>query len=126
MNENDIATKILDAAFKVHRALGPGLLESAYKECLYYELKNTELQVQKEVALPLVYEDVKLECGYRADLVIEHAVLVELKSVEALTDIHLAQTLTYLKLSKCKLALLINFNSLYLKNGIKRIINGKI
>lgn len=126
MNENDIATKILDAAFKVHRALGLGLLESAYKECLYYELKNTELQVQKEVALPLVYEDVKLECGYRADLVIEHAVLVELKSVEALTDIHLAQTLTYLKLSKCKLALLINFNSLYLKNGIKRIINGKI
>jgi GxxExxY protein len=126
MNENDIATKILDAAFKVHRALGPGLLESAYKECLYYELKNTELQVQKEVALPLVYEDVKLECGYRADLVIEHAVLVELKSVEALTDIHLAQTLTYLKLSKCKLGLLINFNSLYLKNGIKRIINGKI
>lgn len=74
----------------------------------------------------MVYEDVKLECGYRADLVIEHAVLVELKSVEALTDIHLAQTLTYLKLSKCKLALLINFNSLYLKNGIKRIINGKI
>jgi GxxExxY protein len=125
-HENEIATEILDAAFKVHRSLGPGLLESAYKECLYFELKKSTLFVQKEVALPLIYEDVKLECGYRADLVIENSVIVELKSVEALTDIHLAQTLTYLKLAKCKLGLLINFNSLYLKDGIKRVINGKI
>jgi GxxExxY protein len=125
-SENEIATEILDAAFKIHRSLGPGLLESAYKECLFYELKKISLWVQKEVALPLVYEEVKLDCGYRADLLVENSVVVELKSVEALTDIHLAQTLTYLKLAKCKLGLLINFNSLYLKDGIKRVINGKI
>jgi GxxExxY protein len=125
-SENEIATEILDAAFKIHRAIGPGLLESAYKECLFYELKKTSLLVQKEVALPLMYEEVKLECGYRADLLVENSVIVELKSVEALTDIHLAQTLTYLRLANCKLGLLINFNSQYLKDGIKRIINGKI
>lgn len=125
-HENEIATEILDAAFKIHRSIGPGLLESAYKECLFYELKKTSLWVQKEVALPLVYEEVKLDCGYRADLLVENSVIVELKSVEALTDIHLAQTLTYLRLANCKLGLLINFNSQYLKDGIKRIINGKI
>lgn len=125
-HENEIATEILDAAFKIHRAIGPGLLESAYKECLFYELKKTTLYVQKEVALPLIYEEVKLECGYRADLLVENSVLVELKSVEALTDLHLAQTLTYLRLANCKLGLLINFNSQYLKDGIKRVINGKI
>jgi len=125
-HENEIATEILDAAFKIHRSLGPGLLESAYKECLFYELKKTSLWVQKEVALPLVYEEVKLDCGYRADLLVENSVVVELKSVEALTDLHLAQTLTYLRLANCKLGLLINFNSQYLKDGIKRIINGKI
>ena len=86
-SENEIATEILDAAFKIHRAIGPGLLESAYKECLFYELKKTSLLVQKEVALPLMYEEVKLECGYRADLLVENSVIVELKSVEALTDI---------------------------------------
>ncbi len=125
-HENEIATEILDAAFKIHRSIGPGLLESAYKECLFYELKKTSLWVQKEVALPLVYEEVKLDCGYRADLLVENSVIVELKSVEALTDLHLAQTLTYLRLANCKLGLLINFNSQYLKDGIKRIINGKI
>lgn len=125
-HENEIATEILDAAFKIHRSLGPGLLESAYKECLFYELKKTSLWVQKEVALPLVYEEVKLDCGYRADLLVENSVVVELKSVEALTDLHLAQTLTYLRLANCKLGLLINFNSQYIKDGIKRIINGKI
>jgi GxxExxY protein len=126
IHENELATEILDAAFKIHRALGPGLLESAYKECLFYELNKTSLIVQKEVALPLIYESVKLECGYRADLLINHRVIVELKSVDALSDIHLAQTLTYLKLANCKLGLLINFNSLYLKDGIKRVINGKL
>ena len=125
-HENEIATEILDAAFKIHRSLGPGLLESAYKECLFYELKKTSLWVQKEVALPLVYEEVKLDCGYRADLLVENSVIVELKSIEALTDLHLSQTLTFLRLANCKLGLLINFNSQYLKDGIKRIINGKI
>ncbi len=121
--ENELATQALDSAFKVHRSLGPGLLESAYKECLFYEIKQSELLVQKEFPLPLIYEEVKLECGYRADLLIENKLIIEIKSVEALTDIHLAQTLTYLKLAKCKLGLLINFNVLLLKYGIKGVIN---
>ncbi|MES2779880.1 MAG: GxxExxY protein [Bacteroidota bacterium] len=125
LTENELAALTLDAAFKVHRGLGPGLLESAYKECLFYELNKTGLSVQKEVPLPLVYEEVKLECGYRADIMIQNRFVIELKSVEALNDIHLAQTLTYLKLSKCKLGLLINFNVLLLKDGIRRIINSK-
>lgn len=125
-HENEIATLVLDAAFKIHKALGPGLLESAYKECLHHELLKTELSIQKEYPLPLVYEEVNLECGYRADLLVEKRLIVEIKSVEALNDIHLAQTLTYMKLAKCKLGLLINFNSLYLKNGIRRVIDGNL
>lgn len=125
LSENDLATLALDAAFKVHRSLGPGLLESAYKECLYYELKKSGLFVQKEVPLPLVYEEVKLECGYRADIMIENRLVIEIKSVDALNDIYLAQTLTYLKLTKAKLGLLINFNVLLLKDGIRRVINSK-
>jgi GxxExxY protein len=121
--ENDLATIALDCAFKVHRALGPGLLESAYKECLYYDLKKSGFHIQKEAPLPLVYEEVKLECGYRADIIIENRLIIELKSVDALNDIHFAQTLTYLKLSKAKLGLLINFNVVLLKDGIKRIAN---
>ena len=109
---------------KVHSELGTGLLESAYQECLFYELVNTELYVIKEKPLPLVYKDVKLQCGYRADLYVENKVIVEVKSVDALTDIHLAQTLTYLKLAHSKIGLLINFNVLSLKQGIKRIANG--
>lgn len=124
-SENELATLALDGAFKVHRSLGPGLLESAYKECLFYELKKTGLLVQKEVPLPLVYEDVKLECGYRADIMIENRLIIELKSVDALNDIHLAQTLKYLKLTKSKLGILINFNVLLLKDGIRRVINSK-
>lgn len=122
---NDLATKCLDAAFKVHRSLGPGLLESAYKECLYYELCQMGLKTQKEFALPLVYQEVKLECGYRADLFVENKLIVEIKSVDALNDIHLAQTLTYTKLAKSKLGLLINFNVLLLKDGIRRVINSQ-
>ncbi|MES2559619.1 MAG: GxxExxY protein [Bacteroidota bacterium] len=125
LTENEIATLALDAAFKVHRTLGPGLLESAYKECLFYELKKTGLLVLKEKPLPLVYEEVKLECGYRADITMENRFLIEVKAVEALNDIFLAQTLTYLKLAKCKLGLLINFNVIFLKDGIKRVINSK-
>ena len=124
MHENEISEIILGAAFKVHTALGPGLLESAYQECLYYELKKRNLKVEKEKPLPLIYEDVKLEIGYRVDLLVENKVIVELKSVEALNDVHLAQVLTYLKLSECKLGLLMNFNVKSLKLGIKRVVNG--
>ncbi len=123
MTENEISYKVLSSAFKVHTALGPGLLESAYQECLFYELKKQGLKVEKEKALPLIYEEVKLDVGYRIDLLVEDKVIVELKSVTELNDIHIAQVLTYLKLSGCKLGLLINFNVLSLKQGIKRIVN---
>ncbi len=124
--ENELSKIVFDAALKVHKALGPGLLESAYQECLYHELKKTELFVQKEKPLPLIYETVKLDCGYRLDMIIEDKLIIEVKSVEALTDIHLAQVLTYLKLSNCKLGLLINFNVLLLKDGFRRVINGNL
>ena len=107
----------------MHKSLGPGLLESAYEECLFYELKKTGLKVEKQKPLPLVYENVKLEIGYRVDIIIENKVIIEIKSVEALNDVHLAQVLTYLKLSGCKLGMLINFNVTLIKNGIRRIVN---
>lgn len=123
MTENEISKLVFDASLKVHQNLGPGLLENAYEECLCYELRKTGLNVEKQKALPLVYEDVKLEIGYRVDIIIENKVILELKAVEALNDIHLAQLLTYLKLSNCKLGLLINFNVLLIKNGIRRVVN---
>lgn len=123
MIENQITEKIIGCAIKVHKNLGPGLLESAYQECLYYELKKAGLSVEKEKPLPLVYEDVKLDCGYRLDLLVEDAIIVEIKSVEALNDIHLAQVLTYLKIFNSKIGLLINFNVLQLVKGVKRVIN---
>ena len=126
MTENQISRIVLDAAFKVHTKLGPGLLESAYRECLFYELNKIGLNVRKEVPLPLVYEQVRLDVGYRVDLLIENKFIVEIKSVDKLNDVFLAQTLTYLKLSKIKLGLLINFNVARLKHGIKRVINGKL
>jgi len=123
MDIEQIFKKVLDCSFKVHTALGPGLLESSYEECLYYEIKKAGLKVEKQKALPLVYEDVKLEVGYRIDLMVENKVVIEIKSVESLAEIDLAQILTYLKLSGCKLGLLVNFNVKHLKNGIKRVIN---
>jgi GxxExxY protein len=108
----------------VHKALGPGLLESAYKECLAFKLQQAGLFIEKEKPMPLVFEEVKLECGYRIDILVENKVVIEIKSVESLNDVHLAQTLTYMKLGGYKLGLLINFNVLLLKNGIKRVING--
>lgn len=123
MTENELAKLAIGCAIKVHKELGPGLLESAYQACLYYELLKADLSVVKEKPLPLIYDDVKLDCGYRLDLVIENKLILEIKSVESLNDIHLAQVLTYLKLSDCKLGLLINFNSVLLKDGIKRIVN---
>lgn len=126
MEINDITEKILGCAFKVHSALGPGLLESAYEECLNYELKQADLVTEKQKTLPLVYHEVRLDAGYRIDFLIEQKVVVEIKSVEALNDVHFAQVLTYLKLSKCKVGLLINFNVKSLKHGIRRVINGTV
>ena len=122
MNENEVSKIILDCAFKVHTALGPGLLESAYRECLAYELMKKGLRVEKEKPMPLVYEEVKLECGYRIDLLVESKVVIELKVVECFNDVHVAQTLTYMKLSGSRLGLLLNFYTKSLKDGIKRLI----
>jgi len=126
MTENEISKVVLDCAFKVHNQLGPGLLESAYQECLHYEISKTGLDVLKEVPLPLVYEEVHLEVGYRIDLLVENKFIVEIKSVDSLSDAHLAQVLTYLKLSNVKLGFLLNLNVSKLKSGIKRVINGQI
>ena len=122
--ENKISSKIIGASITIHKELGPGLLESSYETCLAYELKEMGLHVKQQQALPVVYKNVKLNAGYRIDLLIENKVIVEVKSVEALVDIHTAQLLTYLKLKDIKLGLLINFNEVLLKNGIKRILNG--
>ncbi len=121
-NINSLTELILKYAFKVHTTLGPGLLESSYKECLYYELVNADLIVEKEKALPIIYDKIKLEVGYRIDLLVEKQVIIEIKAVEALNDVHTAQVLTYLKLSGCRVGLLLNFNTSSLKNGIKRLM----
>jgi len=123
---NRITESIIGAAIQVHKTLGPGLLESAYAACLVHELGKRGLSTEEQKPVPLIYEEVKLECGYRMDLLVESSVVVEVKSVEALAPIHEAQVMSYLKLSGCKLALLINFNVVVLKDGIRRFINGKI
>src|SRR6266480_7295848 len=122
MNENDITHGIIGAATEVHRVLGPGLLESAYEECLSRELELRNLKVERQKPIPVVYKDVKLECGYRIDLLVESRIIVELKSVEAIAPVHQAVVLTYLRLSGRRLGLLINFNVAVLKDGIKRYI----
>jgi GxxExxY protein len=124
MLENEITEIIIREAIYVHRKLGPGLLESTYKKCLIHRLMKVGLKVSFENPIPIVFEDVHLECGYRADIIVEGKVIIEIKSVEALNDIHKAQVLTYLKLSNIKVGLLINFNVLVLKDGLKRIVNG--
>ena len=123
MNENEISNKIIGLAIEVHQSLGPGLLESAYKECLYYKLLKSGFYSEKEKPMPLIFEEVKLECGYRIDILVESKVVIEIKSVEALNEVHLAQTLTYMKLGGYKLGLLMNFNVSLLKDGIRRIVN---
>ena len=123
MTENEISKKIIGAAIEVHKQLGPGLLESSYEICLAYELKQLGLSIQTQVALPVVYKEVKLEAGYRIDILVENKVIIEIKAVEALADIHTAQLLTYLKLKDLKLGLLINFNSVRVIDGVKRIVN---
>ena len=126
ITEEEISKIVFECALRVHKVLGPGLLESAYEECLFYELKKTNLKVEKQKPLPLIYEEVNLEVGYRIDIIIEDKFIVEVKSEKALNDVHLAQLLTYLKLSDCKLGLLINFNVKLLKDGVRRIINGAL
>jgi GxxExxY protein len=126
MNENELATKIIGAAMDVHTKLGPGLLETSYRECLFYKLQKSGLFVEKEKSMPLIFEEVKLQCGYRIDMVVDKKIVIELKSVEALNDVHLAQTLTYLRLGEYKLGLLINFNVARLKDGLRRVINGRL
>ena len=118
-----ITCKIIGLAIEVHKQLGPGLLESAYQECLFYEIVNSGLIVEKQKVLPIIYKDIKLDHGYRIDLLIENTIVIELKTVEAFTDVHFAQILTYLKLGNYPLGLLINFDSKILKNNIKRFIN---
>ncbi len=123
MTENEISERTIGCAIEVHKELGPGLLESSYEACLYYELTQFGLLVERQKALPLIYKKVELDCGYRIDLLVEEKVIVEVKAIKEFDDVHLAQILSYLKLSKCKLGLLINFNVTLLKNGIKRIVN---
>lgn len=123
MTENEISKKIIGAAIEVHKQLGPGLLETSYEVCLAYELKQVGLIIQTQVALPVVYKEVKLEAGYRIDILVENKVIIEIKAVNSLADIHTAQLLTYLKLKDLKLGLLINFNSVRVIDGLKRIVN---
>ena len=123
MNENELSSKIIGEAIKVHQSLGPDLLESVYEECLSFKLIQSGLAVEKQKPIPLVFEEIRLECGFRCDILVEGKVIIEVKAVEVLNDIHLAQVLTYLKLTNTKLGLLMNFNVLKLKDGIKRVVN---
>jgi GxxExxY protein len=123
MEYKELTEKIIKCAIDIHTALGPGLLENAYKECLYHKLSKEGLSVKKEWPLPVTFEDINLDCGYRLDLLVEDKVVIELKSVRKIEDIHLAQILTYLKLGKFKVGLIINFNVSSLKDGIKRVVN---
>ena len=123
MTENELSRYLIGEAINVHKRLGPGLLESVYEECLGYRLIKSGFRIEKQKPIPLVFEEVKLECGFRCDLMVEGKIIVEVKSVENLNDIHLAQVITYLKLTGVKLGLLINFNVLQLKDGIKRVVN---
>ena len=119
---SELTSKIIGCAIEVHKVLGPGLLESAYEECLSYELQKAGLNIERQKALPVVYKDIKLDCGYRIDILVENAVVLELKSIDAVSPVHEAQILTYLKFSEKEIGLLINFNVTLLKNGLKKYI----
>lgn len=123
MNENDISKIIVDCCFKIHKQLGSGLLESVYEEILSYELLKCGLKIERQKGIPVVYDDLKMELGFRADIIVENKIIIELKSIEAIAPVHSKQLLTYLKLTGLKLGLLINFNEALLKDGIKRIVN---
>jgi GxxExxY protein len=122
MEINQITEKIIGCAIELHKNLGPGLLESAYEECLAYELVNAGLKIDRQKAVPVVYKEIKLECGYRIDILVEDSVVIELKSIEAFNPVHEAQILTYMKFAEKKVGLLINFNVTLLKNGLKRYV----
>lgn len=126
MTENELSRYVIGVAIDIHKVLGPGLLERAYEESLAYKLRQAGLRVEQQKPMPLVFEDVHLECGYRLDILVENKLVIEVKSVEAIHEVFFAQTLTYMKLGGYKLGLLINFNVLYLKDGIRRIINGTL
>jgi len=123
MTENELAKIIVDEAFHVHYQLGPGLLESVYEACLAHRLTQAGLKVEVQKPIPLVYDGIHLKCGFRCDLIVEEKLIIEIKTVDQLTDIHLAQLLTYLKLSNLNLGLLINFNVVRIKNGLRRVVN---
>ena len=123
ITENEMSNKVIGFAIEIHRALGPGLLESVYKECLFHKLTKAGYYVEKEKPLPLIYEEVRLNIGYRIDLVVENKLVIETKSIEALSEIDLAQTLTYLRLGNYRLGLLMNFNVVRMKDGIRRVVN---
>jgi len=123
MHENQISSKILDCSIKVHKTLGPGLFESVYEEALCFELQNIGLNFERQIGIPVIYEGVKMELGFRADIIVEDKVIIELKSVETIAPVHKKQLLTYLKITGKKLGLLINFNEALLKDGITRIVN---
>ena len=119
---NDLTEKIIGCAIEVHRTLGPGLLESAYQECLFYELKSQGVWVEKEISLPVIYKEIKIDHGYRIDLLVENRIVIELKTVEKFSDVHTAQILTYMRLGEYSTGLLINFNTKLLKDGLKRFV----
>lgn len=123
MSKNELNFKVIGCAMRVHSALGPGLLENAYEACLCYELKEIGLKVTQQMSLPLMYKEAKLEVGYRIDLLVEDQLILEIKAVENIKDVHLAQMLTYLKIAKCTNGLILNFNVVSMKDGIKRVIN---
>lgn len=123
MNENDISYKIIGLALELHKSIGPGLLESSYENALAYELRKAGLEVAQQVPMPFIYKEIRMDVGYRIDLLVENTVIIEVKSLESLAPVHYAQLLTYLKLSELKLGLLINFNTKLLKDGIHRVVN---
>ena len=124
MTENELSKIIFELGMKIHRKLGAGLFESVYEECLFYELKKAGLKVEKQKTLPIVYEELKIENTFRLDLIVEDKVILEIKTVEFIYDVHKAQLLTYLKMTNCKLGLLINFRTDIFKDGVKRVVNG--
>ena len=126
MNENEISRIVVDCAIRLHRDLGPGLFESVYEVLLAYELKNAGLEVKRQVAIPIEYKGIVFDEGFRADIIIENKVILELKSLEAVAKVHKKQVLTYLRLTELKLGLLLNFGESLMKDGISRIINGTI
>jgi GxxExxY protein len=126
MTENEISKVVVESSLSIHRTLGPGLFENTYRECLYHELQNRGLQIEKDKPVPLIYRDQKFDLGYKIDLLVEDKFIIEVEAVETLNDVHLANVRTYLKLSNCKLGMLINFNVALIKHGIKRVMNGPL